>query len=321
VNLPTYTDVLAAESIVHRHLRPTPLYEWPALSQQLGCHYFLKHENHTPTTAFKVRGGLNLVARLSEDQQRRGLIACTTGNHGQSLAYAARRFGVRCVLVVPVNSNPDKVAAMRALGAELIEHGADYDEARVYCESLRQEAGLRYVHSANEPDLIAGVGTYALEIFEELPEPDVVLVPVGLGSGICGTALVAAARRPQTRVIGVQAEMAPAVTLSWREGRPVETGPPRTFAEGMATRVPATMTLELMRRYVADMVMVGEQALRDAILLLLRVTHNLAEGAGAAATAAAFQMQQQLAGKTVVGILSGGNLDMRELARICQTGS
>ena len=318
MNLPTYADVLAAEPIVHRQLRPTPLYEWPALSKLLGCRYFLKHENHTPTTAFKVRGGLNLVSRLSDDQKRRGLIGCTTGNHGQSLAYAARCFGVRCVLVVPVNSNPDKVAAMRALGAELIEHGQDYDEARVYCESLRQEAGLRYVHSANEPDLIAGVGTYALEIFEELPEPDVVLVPVGLGSGICGTALVAAARRPQTRVIGVQAEMAPAVTLSWRAGQPVETETPRTFAEGMATRVPAAMTLDLMRRHVADMVLVGEQALRDAILLLLRVTHNLAEGAGAAATAAAFQMRHQLAGKTVVGILSGGNLDVRELATICQ---
>jgi threonine dehydratase len=318
MDLPTYADVLAAEPIVHRTLKPTPLYEWPALSELLGCHYYLKHENHTPTTAFKVRGGLNLVARLPEDQKRRGIIACTTGNHGQSLAYACRRFGVRCVLVVPVTCNPSKAAAMRALGAELIEHGEDYDEARVHCESLRQAMGLRYVHSANEPDLIAGVGTYALEIFDELPNPDVILVPVGLGSGICGTALVAAARRPQTQVIGVQSELAPAVTLSWREGRPVETGTPRTFAEGMATRVSASMTLEIMRHLVADMVLVDDEALREAILLLLRVTHNLAEGAGAAATAAAFQMRDQLAGKTVVGVLSGGNLDLRELARICQ---
>ena len=317
---PTYADVLAAEPVVHRYLKPTPLYEWAALSQTLGCRFFLKHENHTPTTAFKVRGGIYLISRLPEEQKRRGIIACTTGNHGQSLAYACRLFGVPCRLVVPAQSNPDKVAAMRALGAELIEHGRDYDEAREHCEAIRQREELRYVHSANEPDLIAGVGTYALEIFDDLPDPDVILVPVGLGSGICGLGLVAAERRPQTRVIGVQSDLAPAVTLSWRAGRPVETDTPRTFAEGMATRVPADMTLDLMRRVVHDMVTVSDEALREAIRVLLRVTHNLAEGAGAAPLAAASQMRQQLAGKTVVGVLSGGNLDLRELANILTPG-
>src|SRR5262245_52591482 len=203
---PSYVDVQAALPNVRRCVRPTPLYEWPALSALLGCRYLLKHENHTPTTAFKVRGGLNLVARLPDEQRRRGIIGCTTGNHGQSLAYAARQFGVRCVLVVPARNNPDKVAAMRSLGAEIGEHGQDYDEAREHCEQLCRREGLRYVHSANEPDLIAGVGTYALEIFDELPAPDVILVPVGLGSGICGTALVAAERSPRTQVIGVQSE-------------------------------------------------------------------------------------------------------------------
>jgi threonine dehydratase len=282
----------------------------------LGCRYYLKHENHTPTTAFKVRGGIYLISRLSDLEKRSGIIACTTGNHGQSLAYACRLFGVRCVLVVPAKNNPDKVAAMRALGAEIVEHGVDYDEAREHCEGLRHREGLRYVHSANEPDLIAGVGTYALEIFDALPEPDVILVPVGLGSGICGAALVSAERRPATRVIGVQSELAPAVTESWRSGRPIQTGTPRTFAEGMATRMPADLTLDMMRRLVHDMVLVSDDALRDAIRLLLRVTHNLAEGAGAASTAAAHQMREQLAGKTVVGVLSGGNLDLRELARL-----
>src|SRR5438128_9288436 len=219
MRLPTYADVLAAEPVVHRYLKPTPLYEWPALSHLLGCRYFLKHENHTPTTAFKVRGGIYLISRLSEEQRRRGIIGCTTGNHGQSLAYACRLFGVRCVIVVPAKNNPDKVEAMRSLGAELIEHGEDYDEARAHCESICRREGLRYVHSANEPDLIAGVGTYALEIFDELPEPDYILAPVGLGSGICGAGLVAAARNSATQVIGVQAELAPAVTLSWRAGR------------------------------------------------------------------------------------------------------
>lgn len=319
MNAPTYADVTAAAPVVHAYMKPTPLYEWPALSCLLGCRYFLKHENHTPTTAFKVRGGIYLVSRLADEQKRRGIIGCTTGNHGQSLAYACRLFGVRCVLVVPENSNPDKLAAMRALGAELIEHGRDYDEARMHCEAICRQEGLRYVHSANEPDLIAGVGTYALEIFDDLPQPDVILVPVGLGSGICGTALVAAERHPATHVIGVQSELAPAVTLSWREGQPIETDTPRTFAEGMATRLPAEMTLAIMRRHVHDMVLVGDKELREAIRLLLRLTHNLAEGAGAASTAAAFRLREQLAGKTVVGVLSGGNLDLRELARIVAT--
>jgi threonine dehydratase len=316
MTLPTFADVAAAAPFVHRHLPRTPLYEWPALSRLLGCRFFLKHENHLPTTAFKVRGGVYLVGRLPEEVKGRGVLGCTTGNHGQSLAYGCRLFGVRCVVVVPAVHNPDKIAAMRVLGAEIVEHGRDYDEARVHCEQLGEREGLRYVHSADEPDLIAGVGTYAVEVFEDLPEPDVILVPVGLGTGICGTALVAAARRPQTRVIGVQSELAPSVTLSWRAGKPVPTDTPRTFAEGMATRLPAAMTLEIMRRHVHDMVLVGDDELREAVRLLLRLTHNLAEGAGAATTAAALRLRAQLAGKTVVGILSGGNLDLRELSRI-----
>jgi threonine dehydratase len=313
---PAYADVLAAAPVVRQHVRPTPLYEWPALSNLLGCRFFLKHENHTPVGAFKVRGGVFLVSKLSDPVRRHGILGCTTGNHGQSLAYAARAFGARCVIVVPRNANPGKVAAMRSLGAELVEHGRDFDEARDHCEELYAREGLRYVHSANEPDLIAGVGTYALELFDELPAPDVILVPVGLGSGICGTAIVAAARSPKTKVIGVQAEGAPSMTLSWRAGKPVETETVNTFAEGMATRRPAALTLEIMGRMVHDMVLVGDPALREAIGLLLEHTHNLAEGAGAGALAAAVQMRQQLAGKTVVGVLSGGNLDLRELSRV-----
>jgi threonine dehydratase len=316
MNPPTYSDILAAAPVVHSYVKPTPLHEWVALSQFLGCRYYVKHENHTPTTAFKVRGGIYLISRLTDEQKQRGVIGCTTGNHGQSLAYACRLFGVRCVLVVPAKNNPDKLAAMRALGAEVIEQGQDYDEARLHCEAIRQREGYRYVHSANEPDLIAGVGTYALEIFDDLLEPDVILVPVGLGSGICGTALVASERWPTTKIIGVQSELAPAVTLSWREGRAVETETPTTFAEGMATRMPAEMTLQIMRRLVHDMVLVRDDELRQAIRLLLRFTHNLAEGAGAASTAAALRMREHLAGKTVVGVLSGGNLDLRELDRV-----
>jgi threonine dehydratase len=229
----------------------------------------------------------------------------------QSLAYAARLFDARCVLVVPQGANPDKLAAMKALGAELIVHGRDFDEAKEHCEAIGARDGLRYVHSADEPDLIAGVGTYALEIFDQLPAPDVLIVPVGLGSGVCGAALVAAARAPATRVIGVQAVGASAVTQSWRSGALVETPEIRTFAEGMATRRPA----------VHDMVLVDDESLRCAIRTLLRETHNLAEGAGAAALAAAWQMREHLAGKTVGGVLSGGNLDLRELAKIVGSGN
>lgn len=313
---PTYEDVLAAEPVVRRFFPPTALYEWPALSQLLGCRYYLKHENHTPTTAFKVRGGLNLIARLSDEQKRRGVIGCTTGNHGQSLAYACRAFGVRCVLVVPARNNPDKLAAMRVLGAELIEHGRDFDEAKDHCEQIAAREGFRYVHSANEPDLIAGVATYTKEIFDSMPAVDVLLVPVGLGSGICGAGLVASVRSPGTKIIGVQAELAPSVTLSWREGKDVPTETAATFAEGVATRRPAAMTLAMMRQLVHEMILMSEQQLRQAVRLLLEKTHNLAEGAGAASTAAAFQLREQLAGKTVVGILSGGNLDLRELPEI-----
>ncbi len=316
MNLPTHADVLAAAPVVRRHLRPTALIEWPALSERLGFRYLLKHENHNPTCAFKVRGGVYLVSRLSEEEKRRGVIACTTGNHGQSLAYACRLFGVRCVLVVPGGANPDKLASMRALGAELVVHGRDFDDARAHCEAIRAERGLRYVHSANEPDLIAGVGTYALEVLEDCPDVDVILVPVGLGSGICGVCLATSERRPALRVLGVQSEGAPAMTRSWQTGRNVETDSPRTFAEGLATRVPAEMTLAIMRRYVSDMVLVSDDELRCAIGWLLQHTHNLAEGAGAASTAAAWQRREELRGKTVVGVLSGGNLDLRELGQI-----
>lgn len=316
MNLPTFADVAAACPVVHRHLCPTQLIEWPALSRLLGFRFFLKHENHNPTCAFKVRGGIHLVSRLSDAERRAGIIACTTGNHGQSLAHACRLFGVRCVLVVPEGANPDKVAAMQALGAELIAHGEDFDAARAHCEAVRHERGLRYVHSANEPDLIAGVGTYGMEIFDALPDPDCVIVPIGLGSGICGTALAASGRNPRTRIVGVQAEGAPAVARSWQSGRMVSTERIDTFAEGMATRVPAEMTLEIMRKHVADVVLVSDDELREAIRWLLQHTHNLAEGAGAASLAAAWKLRETLRGKTAVGVLSGGNLDLRELRRI-----
>ncbi len=316
MHLPTYHDVVRAKEVVRRHLLPTLLYDWPLLRQRLGLQIFLKHENHQPTGAFKVRGGVNLVSQLSDEDRRRGIIGCTTGNHGQSLAYAARLFGVKCTLVIPQGTTPGKIESMRALGAELIEHGRDFDDAKAHCEQLTAQHGYRYVHSANEPLLIAGVGTMALEVFDALASPDVILVPVGLGSSICGTALGAAQRSPTTKIIGVQSTGAPAVTESWKSGRQVSYDSLDTFAEGLATRAPAEMTLDIMRRLVHDIVLVTDDEIREAMRWIINDTRNLPEPAGAATTAAAWKLREQFSGQTVVAILSGGNCDVRELSEV-----
>ena len=315
----TYQNVLDAVPRVRKVLAPTPLIEWPGLSQLLGCSFWVKHENHHPVGAFKVRGGINLVSQLPEHERKIGILGCSTGNHGQSLAFAARRFGVPCTIVVPQGNNPDKNRAIKLLGATLVEHGRDFDEAREYVEVLQREQGGRYVHSANEPQLIAGVGTLAREIFDVLPEPDVILVPIGLGSSVCGTCIVANAVRPETKVIGVQSVGAPAVARSWQTNSWQTTDRADTWAEGMATRVPAEMTLEIMRELLDDVILVTDDELRRSVHTLLKHSHNLAEGAGAACLAAAWQHRDRFPGKNVVGVLSGGNLDLKGLPQILAT--
>jgi threonine dehydratase len=320
MNLPVaYQDVLDALPRVHAVLKPTPLHYWPGLSELLDCSFHLKHENHQPVGAFKVRGGVNLLSTMTDEEKAVGIIGVSTGNHGQSLAFAAQRFGVRCTIVVPQGNNPDKSRAIRQLGAELIEHGRDFDEAREFVEGSDQQA--RYVHSANEPLLIAGVGTMAWEIFESLPAPDVILVPVGLGSNVCGTCLVTKERSPKTQVIGVQAAGAAAVARSWQTGEWKTTETASTWAEGMATRSPATMTLGIMRALMDDVITVSDDELRHAVFQILQHTHNLAEGAGAACFAAAYQQRGRFAGKQVIGVLSGGNLDLNELPAVLRCGN
>lgn len=312
----SYEDVLEALPRIRPILKPTPLYEWPGLSELLGCQYFVKHENHQPVGAFKIRGGINLVSTLNSEERAAGILGCSTGNHGQSLAYAARHFGVECTIVVPAGTNPGKTAAIRRLGAKLIEHGRNFDEARSFVESELVQSGLRYVHSANEPKLIAGVGTMALEIFEDLSTPDVILVPIGLGSGTASTCIVAKHLRHETRVIGVQAEGAPAVAMSWKNRQISTDFECNTWAEGVATRVPAEMTFEIMKELLDDVILVSDDEMRLAVLWLMEHTHNLAEGAGAATLAAAWKERSQFAGKKVVGVLSGGNLDLNQLPEI-----
>ena len=287
----------------------------PLLALETGLDIRVKHENHNPTGAFKVRGGLNLIASLP-DEDRRGVITATTGNHGQSIAVACQQEGVPCTIVTPLGNNPEKNAAMRAFGAEIVEFGRDFDEAREKVEQMQHERHLRYVHSANEPLLIAGVATYALEIFEEWPDVDVILVPIGGGSGACGCCIVRSAFGSRARVIGVQAERADAFARSWKGTARVVGDKADTFAEGMATRVTFDLTFGLLKNELDDVVTLTEDELADGVRIALRTTHNLAEGAGAAPIAAAVKLADRLAGKKVVCVMSGGNIDRTTLARI-----
>jgi threonine dehydratase len=313
---PTLADVLQARAAIAPYLRPTPTIEATALGALLGCRVYLKCENLTPTGAFKVRGGINLLAALTPEERARGVLAVSTGNHAQSVAYAARLFGVPALIYMPAGANPLKVAATRALGAEVVLTGRDFDEARVAAEERAARDGLRYIHSANEPLLVAGVGTYALELLEAAPDLAAIFVPVGAGSGVLGTATVAHAINPAIRVIGVQSEGAPAVYLSWRAGRRVETEQITTFAEGLATRQPFELPLALIPRLVDEIMLVSDDELRRAIVTLLETARQVVEGAGAASVAAAFRRREELAGKKVGLVLSGGNITLDQLREL-----
>jgi threonine dehydratase len=313
---PTLHDIYEARPRVYQHLRPTPLLSYPLLSSEIGAAVFVKHENHNPTGAFKIRGGLNLVATLGAGERSAGVMTASTGNHGQSLAMASGLRQVPCTIYVPVGNNPEKNAAMRAYGATVVEHGHDFDEARTRCEQDAGRRGCRYVHPANEPLLLAGVGTYALEIFEQLPRVDVVLVPIGGGSGASGLVTVRTAIGNSARIIGVQADRADAFARSWRSGVRTVGEYADTFAEGIATRVTFDLTFDLLKRELDDIVTLTEEELAEGVRLALRATHNLAEGAGAASLMAAWKLRRELAGKTVVCVMSGGNMDTSVLRRI-----
>jgi threonine dehydratase len=309
---PTLADVLEARHRISAHLRPTPLYGYAALDDLVGATIVVKHENHQPTGAFKVRGGVNLVSRLSPEDRERGVIAASTGNHGQSVAFAARLFGVRATICLPENANPVKVAAMRGLGAELVFHGQDYDDAREHCERLADKHGYRYVHSGNEPLLIAGVGTETLEIVEDEPEVDAIVVPIGGGSGAAGACIVAKTVNPTIRVIGVQSEAAPTAYRAWNERRLVEDRM-ETFAEGLATRTTFELPMSVLWEWLDDFVLVTDDEIREAQVLMIEATRNLVEAAGAAPLAAALRLRDELAGRRVALILSGGNASREQL--------
>jgi len=307
------SNICDAQRTISKFLPKTPLLLSAGLSRRLDCEAFVKCENMLPTGSFKVRGGVNLISNLSNKERKKGIIAASTGNHAQSIAYATSLFGTKAVIGMPIGANPDKVEATKRWGAEVELHGKDYDEAREWAEEEAERKGYRYIHSANEPLLISGVGTLYLEIMQELPDVDTIIVPIGGGSGAAAACLAAKALNPNVNVIGVQAEKAPAVYLSWKNGKLMETETAETFAEGLATRVAFKMTFDIICKMIDDIVLVGEDEMKHAVLTLLETTHQLAEGAGAASTAAAFKLHKRIRGKKVALPITGGNLTLETL--------
>lgn len=312
--LPTFHDILRAQKTIRPYLAPTPLYHYPMLDKLLHAEVYVKHENYQPIGAFKVRGGINLMAHLPAEIRSRGVVTASTGNHGQSVAYAAQQFGVRAVVVVPEGANPVKVEAMRSYGAEVVFHGADFEASKRHCLTLQQEVGLYYINSGDEPLLIAGVGTHTLEILEAQPDIEIIIVPLGGGSGAAGACIAAKAMNPNIRVIAVQASGAPAGYLTW-QARARQTAAIHTFAGGLATGEPFMMPQRIIWDLLDDFILVDDDEMRVAVRHFLEKAKTLAEPAGAAPLAAALKIRDQMEGKKVALILSGGNISPAELGQ------
>jgi threonine dehydratase len=308
-DLPTKSEIETAAETVYAAMAPTPQYAWPLLAAASGANVWVKHENHTPTGAFKVRGGLVHMANLRAQKPGiKGVFAATRGNHGQSIAYGARANGINAVIVVPEGNSAEKNAAMQAFGAELVVHGHDFQAALEYAEGLAGERGLEMIPSF-AVELAHGVATYGLEFLNAVPDIDTLYVPIGLGSGIAGCIAAREALGLTTEIIGVVAENAPAYALSFAKGEAVSTNSADTFADGLACRVPAAAAVPIICAHAARVVTVSEDEIKAAIRLYFNATHNLAEGAGAAALAALMQERTAMTGKTVGVVLSGGNID------------
>lgn len=310
---PSFGGALEArERIAPYGVTETPLRHWPGLSRLVGCAVWVKHENHQPTGAFKVRGGVNLVSQLSSGELRKGVVAASTGNHGQSVAFAARLFGAEAHICVPRAANPVKVQAMRDLGADVIFFGNDFDEARAHAAGLAGLHGYRYIHSANEASLIEGVATCTVEMLEAEPDLEVLIVPVGGGSGAAGACIAGKAIKPEVQVIGVQAAAAPAAYRSW-QARAVIEDEMGTAAEGLATRVGFELPQRILWRYLDDFVLVSEEDISQATIFMIQHTQNLVEGAGAAPLAAALSLREKLRGRKIGLVCTGGNITLDQL--------
>ncbi len=309
---PTFSDILQAQNTIAPYLAPTPLFHYPTLDALLGATTYVKHENYQPIGAFKVRGGINLLANLTPEEKAHGVVTASTGNHGQSIAYAAQIFDVKATIVVPEGANPVKVDAMRSYGAEIVTGGADFETSKAHAARLEAEQGIRFISSGDEPLLITGVATHTLEIIEAVPDIEMIFVPIGGGSGGAGACLAAKAMNPDIQVIGVQSSLAPAAYLTWRDHE-ARTAPIDTMAGGLATGAPFMMPQRVLWALLDDFVLVDDDELMSAVRLHLEKTKTLAEPAGAAPLAAAIKLREQVHGKKIALILSGGNISPEEL--------
>ena len=312
---PTMRDVLEAKAVVRNFMAPTPLYHYPALDALTGAQTWVKHENHTPIGAFKLRGGLYFMHRLRQAQEVQGVVTASTGNHGQSISYAAHAYGLKATIVVPEQANQVKVEAMRQLGAQVLFHGQGFDEAKAFGQDWAKRQGMRFISSGDEPELIAGVATYAMEILEQVPDLDYLFVPVGGGSGAAGACLVAQALNPRLKVVAVQSRKAPAAFMTW-QARPWHVAPNNTLAEGLAAAEPFMLPQALLWQHLHDFRLVEDEAILDAMAQCYLRTKNLAEPAGAAALAGALQMRADIRGSRCALVLSGGNIAIEHM-RLC----
>jgi len=311
---PTLSGVFAARQRISPYIVRTPLHRHLSLDKLCGAEMYVKHENHQKLGAFKVRGGLNLLSQMSVKELQKGVSTASSGTHGQSIAYEAGIFGCAAYIGVPENANPGKVESIRNLGAAVIHHGAHFGITDEYMKKVSRENGYRYIHAVQDTTLYEGVGTYTLEIMEDLPDVDTIIVPIGGGSGACATAIVAKSIRPSIEIIGVQGSYASAVFDSWKSGTP-EVSPMESIAEGLATNTAYEPALTMLREMLDDFILVSDEEMEDAVLLHLQHTRNLTEHAGAASLAGAMKIQTRLKGKKVVLVASGGNLSMEHLSR------
>jgi threonine dehydratase len=307
------TGVLKARRVIGRYLNRTNLTYYSELSRLVGGEVYVKHENHNPTGSFKIRGALNFFHHMSGEEVESGVLVATRGNHGLAMAWAGRFFNVPCTVVVPEHNNPEINRIVESFGADLIVHGRDFYDAQSYCDELVDTAGYYYVEQGNEPEILNGLGTIGLEIFEDLPDVDVVICPVGGGSGCASLLKVAQSVNPKTEIIGVQPERAAAFYESWKRGERVTLEEADTVADGLAARSVFQLPWVIMKDGIADVVLLSEEEILEGVRLALQTTHNLAETAGAAALAAALKIKDRLAGKKVALIMSGGNLDHEHL--------
>jgi threonine dehydratase len=312
----TLAELEGAAQLVNRTVPPTPQYAWPRLAKRAGCEVWVKHENHTPTSAFKVRGGIVYIDNLKRSPVTiTGIISATRGNHGQSIAFSASRAGIPTTIYVPHGNSADQNAAMRAFGATVVEFGRDFDEALAECHRVAREQDLHFIPPFNR-DLVKGVGTYALELLRGVADLDTVYVPIGMGSGICGLITTRDLLGLKTEIVGVVARNAPAMALSFAAGKPVPTNSAQTFADGMATRDPRQEAVAIIKRGAARILQLSEDNIAEAVRSYFQDTHNVAEGAGAAPLAGLMQERAQMAGKRVAVILTGGNIDASVYRRI-----